>query len=65
MTVQEIFEEFCKLPKSEQDKVVAYLMGLQTSENGQMARPEVSAKFKEIASEVFTTNKELFQKLKD
>ena len=65
MTVQEIVEEFCELPKSEQDKVVAYLMGLPPSENGRKVRPEVSAKFREIAAEVFTTNDKLFRKLED
>lgn len=63
MTAKEIFEEYCKLPQAEQNKVMAYLMGMRLDKDSPVARPEVTAKFREIAAEVFTTNEELFKKL--
>jgi hypothetical protein len=65
MTVEEILEEFCKLPKEDQDKVVAFFLGVRPADDGSRVRPEVSQRFKTLASEVIATNHELFKKLTD
>ena len=56
MSATEVIEEFKRLPREEQRKVAAYIQEVE--------KPgEVSAEFKRIADEVFTTNDELFRKL--
>lgn len=56
MSALEVIEAIKRLPAAEQQKVAAYLRDLANA-------GEVSADFKTIAADVFTTNAELFRKL--
>ena len=63
--VEEIIEAFERLPKEEQDRVIAHLFGIQSLAGVKPISKEVSDEFKRIASEVFDQNRELFEKLAD
>jgi len=63
--VEEIIEAFKKLPKEEQDKVIAHFFGAKSLTGSELVSEEVSDEFKRIASEVFDRNDELFRKLAD
>ena len=66
MTVREIIEQIKRLPASEQEKVAAYLRGLESSvvreEPGVEKLPR-DQRFGEAADHVFTEYKELLHKL--
>lgn len=65
MTAREIIEQFDKLSKDEQNQVIVHLFGAQGIPGCSLISPEVSERFRAIASEVFATNHELFKKLAD
>jgi len=56
VSANEVIDQIRQLPREEQQKVVAYIHELETTQS-------VSEEFKRIADEVFTTNDELFRKL--
>ncbi len=65
MTVREIIEQIKALPASEQEKVAAYLRGLESSvvreEPGSTYIPAGEAS--ELSQRIFAENEELFRKL--
>jgi hypothetical protein len=63
MSAIEIIEQIKKLPREEQQKVMAFVHEAEAT--GIIAPPagQVSEEFKRVADEVFTTNAELFRKL--
>jgi hypothetical protein len=63
VSAAEVIEQIEKLPREERQKVVAYLRESEHELNAAKVDAEVSAEFKRIAAEVFTTNAELFRKL--
>jgi hypothetical protein len=56
MSAIEVIEEIKQLPRDEQRKVADYLRRLEAGDG-------VSEEFKQLASEVFATNDELFRRL--
>ena len=62
-TVQEIMDAFEKLPQEEQFKVIGHLHGILSPAKVNPPTSKVSEEFKQIASEVFNQNDELFRKL--
>lgn len=61
MSATEVIEQIKKLPREEQQKVVAFIHAAEDS--GALQGPKVSEEFKRVADKVFTTNAELFRKL--
>jgi hypothetical protein len=63
MSAVEVIEEIRRLPREERLKVSEYLRAAEQSRAAPVADGGVSAEFKQLAAEVFTTNAELFRKL--
>lgn len=64
MSAIEVIEQIKKLPRKEQQKVMAFVHAAEaTGVIPQAAGDAVSEDFKRVADEVFTTNAELFRKL--
>ena len=63
--VEEIIDAFENLPKEEQDKIFAHFFGVESPLGVKPPAKEVTEKFKRIASDVFTQNRELSKKLAD
>ena len=63
MSATEIIEQIKKLPREEQQKVVAFIRDAESA--GALEKPgtKITDEFKRAADEVFTTNAELFRKL--
>ena len=62
MSAIEIIAAIEKLPDEEQKKVTAFVRKLDSGKS-EPDKKTVSAQFKGLADEVFTTNAELFRKL--
>ena len=63
--VKEIIDAFENLSKAGQDEVFAHFFGVKSPLGANPPSGKATAKFKRIASEVFTENHELFKKLAD
>ena len=63
MSATEVIEQIRKLPREEQQKVVAYVQEIEVAAAPDQAGGKVSESFKRVADEVFATNAELFRKL--
>jgi len=62
MNASEVIEQIKKLPREEQQKVVAFVRADERAEK-LSGEAKVSEEFKRTADEVFTSNTELFRKL--
>jgi hypothetical protein len=63
MSATEIIEQIKKLPREEQQIVVAFIHDAEDVGMLQKPGPKVTGEFQRAADEVFTTNAELFRKL--
>ncbi len=63
MSAIEVIETIKHLPREEQARVVSFVHTLEQQKTPGKSTAKVSAEFKRIADEVFTTNDELFRKL--
>ena len=63
MSAAEIIEQIRKLPREEQQKVVAFVHAAENAGELQKPDPKVTDEFKRQANQMFTTNAELFRKL--
>ena len=63
MSASEIISEIEKLPAEERRKITEFVHKLEAASDDASAKNSVSAEFKKVAHEIFTTNAELFHKL--
>jgi hypothetical protein len=63
MSANEVIEQIKQLPREEQRQVALFIQTLEQQGSAGSPARGVSAEFKQIADEVFTTNAELFKKL--
>jgi hypothetical protein len=63
MSATEVIEQIRKLPREEQQKVVAYVHAAEDAGKLQKPSAKVTEEFRRVADEVFVTNAELFRKL--
>jgi hypothetical protein len=63
MSANEIIEQIKKLPREEQQKVLAFIHAAEDAGALQKPGPKITEEFKRMANEMFATNEELFRKL--
>lgn len=63
MSATEVIEQIKKLPREEQQKVVAFIHAAEDAGALQKPSPKITGEFKRMAEEMFTNNAELFRKL--